>query len=82
MRHQTDFTARIATINKTAAKNGIMRRTSKRRLGDRLVTPVMLACCLAGGVTVAWDMQDRPTDTPLEYAGDLTAMVMTYINTI
>lgn len=82
MRAQTDFNTRIKTINKSAQKNGVMRRTTKRRLGERLVTPLMLLCCLMGGLTAYWDYKDRPTETPFEMAGDIREIVMNYLNTI
>ena len=82
MRDQTDFNTRIKAINKAAAKSGVKRRTIKRRFGERLITPLMLACCLMGGLTAYWEFKDRPTDTPFEMAGDIGNIVMKYFNTI
>lgn len=82
MRDQTDFASRINGINKTARKNGVGQRRMKKRLGERLVTPLLMCVCLTGGVVMAWDMHDRPTDTPFEYASELTAKLLGYINTI
>lgn len=82
MRDQTDFATRITGINKTARKNGVGKRRMKKRLGERLVTPILLSLCMTGGVVMAWEMHDRPTDTPFEYAGTLTSIFLDYINTI
>jgi len=82
MRDQTDFSTRIKSINKSAQKNGVGQCRMKRRLTERLVMPAMLSLCMIGGVVAAWDLHDRPTDTPFEYASDLTAMVLGYITTI
>ncbi len=82
MSNEAIFAARVNRINKSA--HGIRRAKtpSARRFGERLLTPIMLVCCMAGGMTAAWDAMDRPTDTPLTFAGDLTSQLISYISTI
>lgn len=82
MSNEAIFAARVNRINK--ASHGIRRAKtpSARRLGERLLTPIMLVCCLTGGLTAVWDGMDRPTDTPLALAGDLTSQLISYFGTI
>ena len=51
-------------------------------MSERLLTPVMMTLCMAGGLTAVWEGMDRPTDTPLTLAGDLTSQLLSYIGTI
>jgi len=82
MSNETIFAARVQRINKTADQNRPAKTRSARRPAERLITPVMLLCCLAGGMTVAWESMDRPSGSPLALAGDLTAQLITYLGTI
>lgn len=78
---QTDFSTRIKHINKNAKKNRV-RTKSTRRVTERFVTPLMLLCCMTGGLTAYWDYKDRPTDTPFEMAGEVSTLLMSYFVTI
>lgn len=82
MRPQTDFATRINTVNKAAEKSGIMRSRAKPRIAGRLVTPLMIGICALGGVTAAWDVQERPTDTPFEYVSALSSQLLAYVSAI
>ncbi len=80
MKSQTDFSTRIKRINKDAAKAERRRRVKPRlKLGDLLVVPLMSFTFLAGGVVLYWEVLERPTDTPFQFASDLTARVLAYL---
>ncbi|MEM6303359.1 MAG: hypothetical protein AAF744_01490 [Pseudomonadota bacterium] len=76
------FAARVKRINKSAGRRRPLRKASARGLGERLITPLMLVLCLCGGLTAAWDAMDRPTDTPLAMAGNLSVQLLEYLITI
>ncbi len=76
------FASRVKRINKAAGSKRRVKTKSPRRLGERLVTPIMVVLCISGGMTVTWDAMERPTDTPLALAEDLTAQFLAYLTTI
>lgn len=82
MRNDDVFAARIKRINKASGKKRVIKTRSTRRIGERLITPIMMVFCISGGMTATWDMMDRPTATPLELAEDLTAQLLSYLTTI
>ncbi|MGB3243246.1 MAG: hypothetical protein WBB25_01825 [Sulfitobacter sp.] len=82
MSNENTFAQRVNRINKTAHQKRPAKSRSARRPAERLITPLMLICCLAGGITAAWETMDRPTGSPLDLAGDLTSRVMSYFSTI
>ncbi len=78
MSKQTDFATRINHINKGAAK--VQRKRKPRTsLSGLLVMPLMTFAFLAGGVVFYWEILERPTNTPLQLAGELTAQLLAYL---
>ncbi len=76
------FANRVKRINKAAGSKRRVKTKSARRLGERLITPILLVVCISGGMTATWDAMERPTDTPLELAEDLTNQFLAYLTTI
>ena len=76
------FANRVKRIKKASGSKRRVKTKSTRRFGARLITPAMLVLCISGGMTVTWDAMERPTDTPLELAEDLTNQFLAYLNTI
>jgi len=79
MKPQTDFASRINRINKDAAKVQRKRRKTRSGLGSLLIMPMMTSAFVAGGVVLYWEVLERPTDTPLQFASDLTAHLLSYL---
>lgn len=80
MTNETIFASRINRINKTAVKTDRKRRGKSRAgLGSLLVMPLMTVTFMAGGVVAYWEMLERPTANPLQFAGDLTAHLLSYL---
>jgi hypothetical protein len=44
-----------------------------------MVMPLMTSAFVAGGVVLYWEVLERPTETPLEFASNLTAQLLAYI---
>ena len=77
--NQAEFASRIQRIEKQTRKAERQRKTRRPRgLGSYLVMPLMLCFFMAGGTVFAWDIMDRPTDTPFEMAGVLTSKFLSY----
>ena len=80
MTKQTDFASRINRINKVAAKTDRKRRSKSRAgLGSLMIMPMMTAVFMAGGVVLYWEVLERPTDTPMQFASNLTAQLLSYL---
>ena len=79
MKSQTDFATRINRINKGAAKVSRKRGKARSSLGSLMVMPMMTSAFVAGGVVLYWEVLERPTDTPLQFASDLTAQLLSYL---
>lgn len=79
MKSQTDFSTRINRINKDAAKVQRKRGKARAGLGSLMVMPMMTSAFVAGGVVLYWEVLERPTETPLEFASNLTAQLLAYI---
>ena len=79
MKKQTDFATRINRINKEAVK--VQRKRGKPRsgLGSLMIMPMMTCAFVAGGVVLYWEVLERPTDTPLQFASNLTAQLLSYL---
>ncbi len=83
MNDQSEFTARLQRINaKTKREDkklrGFLRSNrrsprGRRSGGSLLVMPLMTLSIIAGGTVFAWEVMDRPTDTPLGFATYLAA---------
>ncbi len=79
MKPQTDFATRIKRINKDASKVQRKRGKSRNGCGSLLIMPMMISAFVAGGVVLYWEALERPTDTPLEFASNLTAQLLSYL---
>ena len=79
MKSQTDFATRVRRINKDAAK--VQRKNGKARngLGSLMVMPLMSSAFVSGGVLLYWEVLERPTDSPLEFASNLTSQLLAYL---
>lgn len=82
MSNENIFAQRVNRINKNERNKHPAKTRSARRPGERLITPLMLICCLVGGMAVAWETMDHPSGSPLDFAGDLTDRVISYLGTI
>jgi hypothetical protein len=79
MTNQEVFANRVARINKAAKKPKRAHRSrAKRNFAAMMVTPMMMALFMSGGMVYAWDAMDRPTDSPFEMAQILTAQVLSF----
>ena len=77
MSNEQVFADRINRINHTARKQARVCKPRKTRsLGSVMVIPIMLTCFMAGGILFTWELLDRPTANPLEFASNLTNRVM------
>lgn len=79
MKSQTDFTTRVARIKKQANKTRRRRSKSFSGLGSLMIMPLMTSLFVAGGVVMYWEVLERPTDTPFEFASNLTAQLLSYL---
>ena len=79
MRHDANFDARVKRIHKAEKRRVRARTAPARRMGERLLTPILFVICATGGTTVAWDAMDRPTDTPFAFAESLTRQAIGYL---
>ena len=79
MKSQTDFATRVKRINKDAAKKKRRRSKSNSGFGSMLVMPLMTSAFVAGGVVLYWEVLERPTDSPLEFASNLTSQLLAYL---
>lgn len=79
MKSQTDFAQRINRINKDASKVQRKRGKARSGFGSMMVMPLMTSAFVAGGVVLYWEVLERPTDTPLEFASNLTSQLLAYL---
>lgn len=80
MTNETIFAARVNRIKKEAVKADRKRRSKSRSsLGSLMVMPLMTVTFMAGGVVAYWEMLERPTANPLQFASDLTAQLLAYL---
>ena len=79
MKSQTDFATRIKKINKDASKVKRKRGKARSGLGSLMVMPLMTSAFVSGGVVLYWEVLERPTESPLEFASNLTAQLLAYI---
>ena len=82
MRNEDIFRARLERIERTAGPAQRRRSRQSRRMGERMISPVMFMALVCGGITAYWDAQDRPTDSPLSFAAGLTEQLLAYLATI
>lgn len=80
MQNEEIFAARVNRIGKKAKKTERARKKVKPRgAGGIVVVPLTLGLFMAGSMVFAWDMMDRPTNSPFEMTTTLTAMVLAYL---
>lgn len=77
MSNEQIFAERLTRINYTAKKVARAQKPVRTRsFASVLVIPMMLTCFMAGGIVFAWELLERPTGNPIEFANNLTAKVM------
>ena len=79
MKSQTDFATRVKRINKDAAKTKRRRGKARGGFGSMMVMPLMTSAFVSGGVVFYWEVLERPTDSPLEFASNLTSQLLAYL---
>jgi hypothetical protein len=79
MKSQTDFATRVKRINKDASKTKRKSVKAGNGLGSMMVMPLMTSAFVAGGVVMYWEALERPTDSPLEFASNLTSQLLAYL---